>query len=630
MNHGRAQPVADPADRSALDACVAVFASAVKNLTIYPPSHPRVAARAGEFVQRFDEHARGRCEVVVIGEALAIDGTPVASSEPALPWLATRCRLAGVRGIALEPGCTADDVVAFATALIDCRPGSGKSLCSAWDKQGARVEPLELVVEEHHAPGGKLRPGELPPRATGTAPLETLGKGLSDKLAEVAQRPAVRELLRAIEDVGSSAERDERREAVDLLGAIGELLPVDAPASADELAGTVEQILGKVRDELTVLAEQEARVRGADLLRSAVVIARGYFQRPAPTDVGQQALPSGRPEDARIVGDRGALLTEYDTLPRQEGLRLPPARDFESSAPAMARELLGIYLHGLSHDRQSQHRTKRVALIARLLRSGPPNHPMLDAYLGPKSRLLPSDVRLELLDALADAGLAPLVRERSYLTQDLFAAGFPQSLPVAAKLCGDDQDELALVRRALNALAPMLRNGAAEAAEASGHLAGPAVVTLLTRVGGKPATLLLSHCETSDPASHAMLRDFTARIALPAAEAHALRLCAPELVPTHYLRRILRAHALDRFDTSVRQTSAALLREHVATGRPRLTLPEMLDAIHTLQFVPDEETLALLRRIARAGRFVNFTHGARAVRRRARDTLDAIEQEIRQ
>lgn len=632
VNSGKTPPIADDVDRSALVACAAVFASAVKNLTIYPPSHPRVAARAGEFVQRFAEHGRGRCEVIVIGDALAVDGAPVPGGDPSLPWLASRCRLAGLRGVAIEPGCTTDDVVAFATALIACRPGTTRSLCATWDREGARVAPLELVVEEHHAPGGRLRPGELPPRATGTAPLETLGKGLSEKLAEVAQRPEVREILRSIEDAAHQGADGggpgEPRGVVDLLGTIGELLPVDAPTTVDELSATVEHILGKVRDELTVMIRQDARVRGAGLLRSAVGIARGYFRRPAPTEVARQPLPSGRPEDARIVADRDALLAEYAQLPELTEQRLPAAREFESSAPAMGRELLGIYLHGLRHDPKQEHRARRIELIARLLPTSKGTQPMLDAYLGPKSPLLPPDVRLALLGAMADAGLAPVVHERGYLTQELLTRCFPDSLPVAAKLCGDDQDQVALVRRVLNALAPMLVNGAAAAAEAGGHLAGPAVAGLLARIGGKPATLLLSHCEAADPASHAALRDFAARIPLPTAEAHVLRLCPVETVPTNYLRRILRAHAVDAFDASVRQTSAALLRERVASGRQRLTLPAMLDAIGALQFVPDEESLALLRRLARAGRFVNFTAGARAVRRRARETLDAIEQEL--
>ena len=623
-------------ERSGVTACAVVFASAVKNLTIYPATHPRVRARADEFTQAFAASRQDRVELIVIGDALAIDGEAIPSNDPSLAWLASRCRLAGMRGVGLARGCTAEEVVTFATALIACRPGSGQNLCDSWRHPDAKVAPLALIVEEHHKAGGQLRPGELPPRATGTAPLSTLGKGLSDKLAEVAQRPAVRELLRTIESAGERAvgaplqfADGEPREAVDLIGIIGELLPVDAPTSADDLAATVETILGDVRDHVAELMRDDARVRGADLLRGAIGIARGYFRRSAPTVKKTDLLPAGRPEDARITADREALLAEYRALPDLPQLRLPPASAFETQAPATGRELLGIYLHGLSQDSTEQHRRTRVELIARLVDTAEGAAAILDTYLGRKATALTMPVRLELLLALADQGLGSLLRERHYLTQELLVAGFPDSLPLAARVLSEAPDDLALMRRVLTALKPQLSSGGADAAEAAGCLRDPSLVALLTHVGGKLGTLLLGHCTANDDASHAALRAFALRLSLPPAEALALRLCDAERVPLTYVRRILRAHGLDSYDPTVRQTSASLLRDHVADGRPRLALPAMLEGITALRFVPDAETLRLLRRLARAGRFIDFTHGARAVRRCAKDTLRAIEQELR-
>ena len=612
--------------RAELAECATAFAAAVKNLTIYPATHPRVLARASEFADKFKASASGACELVFANGQLLLEGEELPIDNLAVAWLAQRGRDVGLHGVLLEPNCTADDVTMFAAALICCRPGSGQNLLDSWQHDTARVRPIELLVEDHHARDGAVRPGELPPAMAETAPLDHLGEGLEDKLASVADRPEVRELLSMIE----AASRDEEAESLDLLGTIGELLPVDAPNDVDELASTVENILARVNAELRRLMRNGSRVRGAELLRSAVGIARSYFRRSNPPQQQKKDLPSGRPEDARIVADLEALLMEYNNLPDHPDLHLPPGSELDTESPALGHELLGIYLYGLAVDNDEYHRRTRIELVTRLVASLPTAQTdLLDTYLltTPDGATLPASVRVALLYSFEQAGLVELIRERQFLSEELITGGFPDTLPLAARvLNGSDQADM--LRRALAAIGPILDHGGSDAAEASGHLNDSTVIHLLTQIGGDQALRLLSLTKSSDEGAKEALHAFAMQLPLPEREAAALRAVPVAATPPSYLRRVLRAAAQDRFDGVMRQATGDLLREFVVARRTDWGLAALLRAIDALRYSPSLETTTVLRRTAAAGRFLNFTRSARAVRRQAREALAALSKQI--
>ena len=601
------------------------FASAVKNLTIYPASHPRVLARAQEFTTLFEQQNCEACEMILGGRELLVDGKPLPSDHLALKWLSQRARETGLRGIRIERHCRADDVVLFAQALVACRASATVGLADTWDHPEAHVKPLALVVGEGRA-DGKDRTSRAAGNRTQTADMTAVGDSIAEKLEYVAQSESVQSLLRQIELAGGGDTIGA--ENVNLLEMIGQLLPVDGPTGIDELTATVEQILARVQGEMHQVIRQHTRIRGAELLRSAVGLARTYFGRAAPEEKSRPELPTGRPEDARIVADLEALLAEYEALPRADGLRLPSSEPLDGGSPAVMHELLGACLHSLKNASEPVRRRARLRLIAGLIKRYPEGlAEVLDTYLTATDdeQSLPIATRLSMLSGLVEGGLTDLLAARGYLDEEILQAGFPEVLRIAANAFTTEED-FARMRRALDLLKPVLQNGGTKAAADSGLLDDENVARLLARTGGDAALALLSQCESDAPGLLAVLAEFAQTLECPPAESAVLRVCSGHHIPPYFLRRLLRAADKHKFDDALRRASGELLREHVESHRLELPLDELCEAISALETVPSDETEQLLRRLRATGRFLNFGTRARATRAAASKSLATLDQ----
>lgn len=259
--------------------CVTAFASAVKNITIYPPSHPRVVERASDFSAKFSELTLSQVELVVGKEEFWLDDGAIPAEHMAVAWLLRRCRETGIGAIRIEARCHADDVITFATALINCRARSGTSLTDSWHDVTARVRPIALVIAERRLPDGASNRKGAPtsPRLrNGPSQLQTWDAtaSLPDKLSTIAALPSVRALTEAI--AASDTTGEQPNECADLMAMIASVLPVDYPTDADGLQATIENILEQTLDQLQAAARQGSRVRSAHLLRKFLEVNGVY------------------------------------------------------------------------------------------------------------------------------------------------------------------------------------------------------------------------------------------------------------------------------------------------------------------------------------------------------------------
>ena len=609
------------ADR--LAGCVASFASAVKNLTVYPKDHPRVVARADEFAQQFGACVADSQEITVVADGLRLAENEVAPDNLAVQWLAQRCREAGVRAIAIDPGCIPEDVIRFAEALVACRPGSGQSLPQTWHDESARVRPIELVVGDHHSAHGGNGNGNGSPPPEGELAVQGLRSGLGQQLREIAERPSVRNLIEAIESAGGEEyASDEPGKQVDLVGAIGELIPADGPADVDALASTVEDILSRTLGEAMELVRSDRRVRGADVMRSAVQMARAFFARPETDAVAPQALPEGRPEDEHIQADLPALLAELNELPPAHDLRLPAAQELELGAPTTSRELLGICLHGLSETTDKDQRQIRVRWITALCARQPDaGLDVLDAYLGATSPI-PQHARMDMLQDLVGAGLHETIRNGGYVDNELLRSGFPEVLALAARALRSP-DERHRLRTALDDIAPLLDNGGAQAAADGGHLDATETISLLASTGGRTALQLLAHSRNESGLREVLL-ERSRELGLPNTERVALKLHAADQLPRGYLQRLLRACARQDFIGSTRTATAEILCNFLEQNLRELPAVKLSVAIDALEEAPCPQARQCLKSVMRAGRF-SLSSELRALRQQAREVLERMD-----
>lgn len=589
-----------PRDRDArIQSSAQELGSALKNLTIYPPNHPRVQASAATFIERLRALDLATFELSFHEGALSCNGEPIENEHHYLRWLEQRFRETGLRGVRILPDAQADDVVTFATALRDCRKGTGQALIDTWDTGIEHLQPIPLVLDEVRTDG------------EGTQPRPNRDQQFAANLRAVAEQQTVRSLLSAIEAVGAPAQSTDSE--VDLIGAIAELLPAGAPCDAPSLQRLIEGILGSTLSKLHALNGPEGRVRSSERIRTAIQVAQGSGAPSATIAPPDAPPPAGRPEDDGINADRGALLAEYDTLPEDPALQLPPAEVFDTASDLAAAEIAGVLLHGVARIDQPLD-PEQCSRLATLLRDRPSCRPLLDAYLGPASEASPA-ARSELLHALLEHGLHSLVQQQGYLDDALLVACYPRSLALAA-LSPPDEAMRGRVADALRHLAqclgPRMLHELAET-----HLRDPAVVQLLLRVDGPIAMGLLAHCDQRASAVREVLLQGLRRAdGLHELVRAALRALAAEAVPAAWLRRVLRCRGQRSFDHATLHTAGALLREHIQTNRKQLDLGQLLPAIRALRHAPCPESRQLLRNLARSG-FASLSARKRAIRRDA-------------
>lgn len=596
-------------------ACMTAFASAAKNITIYPPNHPRVIERASAFVKEHEVLTSATTELIVGKHSFELDGVAITTDHLAVDWLRRRCRETGIGAIRIERNCRAHDVIAFASALIDYRPSQGVSLADSWCDKTAPVRPLALVIEDRRTPE---QTSGATTTITEVAAVDD-HTSLRDKLRAIADIPSIRQLAQSIADIDASSE--EATEPVSLLAMITEVLPVKCPSDLTGLQKTIESILQRTHEQRQEAARTASNVRSAHLLRSAVDIAKTYFGRSNLGSTGSPQQPSGRPGDEAIQADLGALVRELAELPDASDVRLPPATELVEGAPTTTKELLGICLHGLTSAEAPDVRSNRMRTIATLVQHRPDDCiGVLDSYLLPGSRS--NAIRLTVLRTLVDSGLDAIVRDRNYLDDGLLRTGFPEVLPIAARAFASP-DEQARVRLALEDLAMMIDNGGAQAVASTGLLEDVATVLLLANCGGKTALQLLAHCESDAQNVQRALLNCVQGLDLPECEEVVVQVCAKGEIPADYVQRLLHSAARNQFDESLRNASAKLIREFVNAHLQELPAATLGPAIDVLQHAPSQETEHFLREIARLGRF-SLRPDLRELRQHAVQTLELL------
>ncbi len=605
--------------------CVTAFASAIKNITIYPANHPRVIERATAFVAENKALTGPVNELIIHQDELALDGVSITTDHLAVDWLRRRCRETGIGSIRIERGCAPDDVIAFASALINCRPGSGRSLPDAWRDESASIRPVALVIEEHRSgqnADGTNADEEGKPAAT-VQDIDP-NASLQEKLQAIAKLPSVRELANAI--TTNDASDEQATETFDLLSIIMEVLPVDCPTDPEGLQETIENILRSTHAQLQTAGPSDDKARTAELLRSAVDIAKTYFGRSNKGRESTAKKPSGRPGDEVIQADLAAFLRELAELPDASDLRLPPAAVLAEDAPTTTKELLGICLYGLASNEGQDARSNRIRIIAALVQQRPDDCiEMLDTYLLAGS---PSTaVRLTVLRILALKGLDAIIRDRNYLDDALLRAGFPEVLPIAARILTSPAEQ-ARMREALDDLATVIENGGAQALAASGLLDDVATVQMLANCGGKIAPQLLADCESAEPGVQDVLLDYVKRLELPECESVAVNICATNAIPDHYVRRLLRAATRKQVNSAMRNASGKLIRRWLQAHMRLLPAATLAPAVAALKHVPSPETEQFLRELSRLGRF-SFSSDLRELRRHAAQTLKTLKTKVR-
>lgn len=641
---GNAQSTASSAnatvDRRDLDpgqTLVTAFATALRNIAVYPADHPRVVQAADGCLAQFLALGGGQRPVAVAmrGNFLVVDGRKVPAGEGLAAWLVHRLRTAGLRGVAVEPTCTTVDLVAFAAALNRARARPDATGDAAWPADHPRLRPLDLVFA-----GAFLDAGESPDDEMDGPPVDPVDEPADPAvrarrrqvLDHLAADRRIRQRLVAIElgcaAAGSGTDRD-----VDLLAAVAAMLPANIANQPARIAEVVDTILAQVERELPPIVRGTSEIAGAELLRTAVGIARRYFHTKA-TAPHAPHLPSGRPEDERISADLPALLQELDALPDRPDPTLPPAAHFQADHPQMATELLGIHLHTFVTTGRAEVRlAARERLVRCLAELDGNRRAVLAAYLGRRHQPAPcgENVRLQLLTMLVEAGQTQLLRDLEYVDATFIARSFPESLRLAARVLGRTPEDLTILRDGLAAIAPMLALGGAEAAAKSGVLQDAAVVDALLAVGGSCVLPLLPHLAHKASAEvQRRLCAYLGKLQLPAAEAAAVTTSvAPLSLPTTYLHDLLRAAALGRYDAALRAATGGVLRRNVLQGLDRLPMPRILDLVAALRHAPGPETTELLQQLAARNRLAVFDQAARALRRCASDLLAELAQQRR-
>jgi hypothetical protein len=636
----------DPASDSDA-ALVQSLAAALKNIAIYPASHPRVQGAATDALERLRQRAGERRSIALIlhKDEFDVAGKRLRMDSLDASWLIERLRNAGLRGVEFDVDCSVNDVSEFAMMLNRCRSRTRDHLVSQWEKNHARLRPLPLVFKGHYAEGADEiddvpeatdanPPEPSPPEPTPREPTPREPKPntratrprLSAVLQRLAEDGSIRQQLQAIEsrteDPTAAIDR-----GIDLLEAIGDLLPADIANDPDQIEGVVRKVLDRVEDGLSAVVQRKAKVKGGELLRMALGVARQYFPAEAPKQaLTRDELPTGRPEDEGIVADLDMLLHEMAELPEAADLRLPPPAEFEPSSPTMSRELCGVLLHTLSHSTNEavlQAASARLAPAVRALETL--GAKMVDQYINPKDRgtSITQSARTRILRALVDGGLEQLVRAEGFVDAAFVASGFPEALPLTARVLGQDQDGLRTMREGLERLGTMLPLGGVTAAAKTGVLLDPVVVKALVAIGGDLVMPFLPHAATHGSRDvRQILLDLARTLSLPAPEMAALdSVASVDELPRAYLQNLLAAVAQNKFDETQRAATARLLRSTVDRSSKRGNFETYLAAIDNLRHVPEPETRALLKHLATAGRFTQFGSQARAVRRCARSVL---------
>jgi hypothetical protein len=621
---------------------VSSLTAVCKNLGIYPATHPRVVTSATEFVQLLAEPSTNGAPVTLTtrGDELLLDGELAKADERSVTFLCRRIRECGLRGVEFDPVCTTGDVASFANALNRFRPRVGTTFASEWADPNPRVRPLPLVFKGSHDPNatgdaiphgdGRGGSGDSSNRGDAAPPAPATAAGTRSPVDRVLSRMAgthlVQNCLRSIEQHTITDGSEETRD-LDLLAAVGELLPADLTNDPAQIEEAVTRVMTSIEASLSELVRKNAKVKGAELLRMALGVARRYFHTSAPEETDRSLLPTGRPEDEKIVADLGLLRQEISLLPPAGCLALPAAEELPGGEGNRSLEILGILLHTLvTTANQSLGTTIQTRILTQLPQDEDGLPALLDAYLG-KDSTVSTAGRLRLLEILVASGKEDMLREHGFVDAAFVARTFPEGLALAARVLGGTAAGIDTLREALHTLAPTIEMGGAAAAARAGVLRDPAVLDAILTIGGPEAAPLMAAATAVMPqAERQSLLECLRSHALPPAEAAVLdAFVTADRLPRDYLPALAAAAALGEFEGALRSASSALLRRRVLQGHGRLSHEEMVQAVADLAHAPGPETEVILRKLSHS-RWLNLGSKARALRRVARTALAAIAE----
>lgn len=605
-----------------------------RNASIYAPEHPRVQGAVAAVLDHFGRIAPGERTVLVREGKLHLAGAAFDLDDDEAAVLVARLCEVGLRGLELTPDATAGELVEFLqTARRQRHRGAGEMVVR-WPTDHARLRALPLVFS------GDFQGGGAPTRASGAdaaartraaarAPSQPtpLPPAVHAALQQLVADPETQSRLAAMAELTREA-GEERTTTVPLLERLGHLLPADVGHDPAAIAATVRTILARVERDLGEVVRRGARVRGSDLMRQALTLARTVFGTSSTPASRSDVLPTGRPEDEAITADVDKLLEEFEGLP-DEPCSFPVGLGTEENF-ATARELFGICLHLVARGRPNAAEAGARKRLAQLLsRHGESLRSDWTPYLTEPNGGRVRDVeRHAVLQAMLEADTPALAPLRPHLDAAFFAATFPDSLAACTRALGRDEAGRAVLRQGLQLIGPMLQLGGIAAAERRGGLGDQRVVaTLLALDTAEVRELLPAMARQATVGSLQLLRQAALGLEL-APGVRAVLEAAPDAaaLPPTFLARVLTAWTKQRTTPTLAGECAELL---LATAQQCLAQQDhggLLAAIPRLVHSPLPETRALLAQLAKRGRWTRWDRASRAIRRSARQALLALQE----
>lgn len=598
-----------------------------RNVCVYPPEHPRVTAAVTAVLQNLAPVPAAERAVHVRDGELHLCGASFSLDDDDALALVARLQEVALRGFELTEACTPADVVAFLQAARQNRRQSSEALVARWPGDHPRLRALPLSFDGGFQDGPTKSDGKTarPSRPqSGPAPLPN---SVRAAMQQVAADPEIVARMRQLEQLteGGSAGDDVTMPLLDLLG---RLLPADVGQDPSAIAATVRTILARVERDLGEVVHRGARVRGSDLMRQALTMARSVFGTSATPMRRSGTLPTGRPEDEAIVADVDLLRREFDSLPHDPSLALPA--DVATGNATTTKEMFGICLHAVvqARGKVGQGTTGPRRHLVRLLEShGKSLRSIWGAYVHAAAGNRRDADRRVVLQALLDGASADAAAIRPMVDAAFFAASFPESLAGCVRLLGGDEPGRAVLRQGLQLVAPLLQLGGADATERCGALADPLVVTTLLGLGAPEVRdLLPSIARQATGAAQEVVLEQVRRLDLaPAAKALLVLVPHPSVLPPTFLPRLLQAWLRQPSTPTMMQECHELLRDVVRRQLATGTLTEKAAAIAALGAAPDPQTRSLLHELARKGRWTKWDLVSRTIRKEARATLAKLE-----
>ncbi|MEZ5990535.1 MAG: hypothetical protein R3F30_15760 [Planctomycetota bacterium] len=583
------------------------WASATKDLSIYPETNHRVRDGIARFLAALQPHLTegDEVELTVHAEKVRVAGEEVPFPPTgALPWLRRKLDAFGWAGVAFGSAVDAEGLLAF-TRLINAR------------RRGA-AEP-----EHPQLPG--IRPI---PRVFSQTP-----EGWTD-FDSLPEDPVLVEILAGTPDLGRRIELlqrkvdecdpDDRIEVTpELMAKLIKLLPIEElEAELDVLGG---EDLSLLLQSLVDAPVQELELHGtwAHLLDR---IGTTFFGREAPAqeDAAEplSAASRGHPGDDLVDEDVGRFLEEFDALPEGEVV-------LASSDQERLQELVGTWLCQLVLDQDPAVQERLAVHLDPVLRKPDPAvRRVVERYLDPD--LTPLWQVGQLMGWLRDHGHLALARSCGAIRWEDCVARFPVGF-------------LAF----LDALDPGSETDRTDLAKLCQELGAErisAAAQFLARTGGlsqgRRADLVLGHPRVEQLPLVALLLDERGTAvrdrvvtALRSMSWKAPEACLLRLLPTSdryeldYLRALCLPDAHGRYPATLRGYVIHRLRDLAESeDDPAVDLATRIQAVRLLGRLRAGEARSLLQDLARKKGFLGLGGGDRKqLAEAAKEALRALE-----